>query len=320
MSRSVCGVNANCGKPASESLGGVVAGLAVVRSVLSTQVASAILVLSSSSKRSHRAAAEADALLRAKTVAKTVRAAITLDWLARERYMLVPFVFLFANGRKAISAALKAIQGAEAYIEVFRFLGGGLGGHRNRSQRVQVNSAWRWNSRRNVVANGPGRPSPTGFPSMRTTGCTIWLAAVMKASRAAFASTMVNGRSVKDSPLAATASSTTAREIPLRILLSARRVTTSSSAVTIQAFDDAPSVTKPWASMNQASRAPASRAVCFANTFGSSDIDLMSGRAQRLSARVMIAMPSAAMFSAFVLSWERAVTTIDGAVPGAGKA
>ncbi len=46
----------------------------------------------------------------------------------------------------------------------------------------------------------------------------------------------------------------------------------------------------------------------------------MSGRAQRLSASVMTAMPSAAVFSAFTVSWERAVTTIDGAVGGGGKA
>ena len=35
------------------------------------------------------------------------------------------------------------------------------------------------------VAIRPGAPLPTGRPSMRTTGMTIWLAEVMKASRAA---------------------------------------------------------------------------------------------------------------------------------------
>ena len=39
--RSVCGVNANAGRPGIELLGGVVSGLVVVRSGLSTQVASA---------------------------------------------------------------------------------------------------------------------------------------------------------------------------------------------------------------------------------------------------------------------------------------
>src|SRR5260221_11870749 len=64
--RSVCGVNANGGNPGRELLGGVVAGLAVVRSALSKQGASAILVLGSSSKRSHRGAAERDMLPEAK--------------------------------------------------------------------------------------------------------------------------------------------------------------------------------------------------------------------------------------------------------------
>src|SRR5258708_24892829 len=69
--RSVCGVNANGGNPGRELLGGVVAGLAVVRSALSKQVASAILVLSSSSKRSHRVAAEPGMLPAAQTTRAT---------------------------------------------------------------------------------------------------------------------------------------------------------------------------------------------------------------------------------------------------------
>ena len=79
---------------------------------------------------------------------------------------------------------------------------------------------------------------------------------------------------------------------------SAGRVTTLPSAVTIQAFEDEPSVTSPWASTNQASRAPCSRAACLASTLGSSDTDLMSTRAQRFSGTVMTATPSAAMRSA----------------------
>ncbi len=41
VARSVCGVNANAGRPAMALLAGVVSGLVVVRSALSTQVASA---------------------------------------------------------------------------------------------------------------------------------------------------------------------------------------------------------------------------------------------------------------------------------------
>src|SRR5579871_2355166 len=74
-SRSVCGVNANAGSPGRELLAGVVAGLAVVRSVLSKQTASAILVLRSANRRSHRVAATADMLL----MTKTIRAAKMLD-------------------------------------------------------------------------------------------------------------------------------------------------------------------------------------------------------------------------------------------------
>src|SRR5665213_4388923 len=51
--------------------------------------------------------------------------------------------------------------------------------------RNQAISAWWWYSRRSAVAISPGAPLPTGLPSMLTTGSTIWLAEVMKASRAA---------------------------------------------------------------------------------------------------------------------------------------
>src|SRR5712671_2601615 len=91
-SRSVCGVNANCGSLGRELLGGVVAGLAVVRSALSKQVASAILVLSSSSRRSHRVAAELGVFAEAKAVR-----AIMFNRKTRERYMQVPHVFIFAG-------------------------------------------------------------------------------------------------------------------------------------------------------------------------------------------------------------------------------
>src|SRR5258707_7425885 len=83
-SRSVCGVNANGGNPGRELLGGVVAGLAVVRSALSKQVSSAILLLSRSSKRSHRVAAEPGMF----PEAKTVRAAM-VNRNTRARHMQV---------------------------------------------------------------------------------------------------------------------------------------------------------------------------------------------------------------------------------------
>src|SRR5437899_9390371 len=95
-SRSVCGVNANGGSPGRELLGGVVAGLAVVRSALSKQVASAILALSSSSRRSHRVAAALGVFAEAKTVRATMSSR-----KRRERYMQVSHVFIFA-GRGAI--------------------------------------------------------------------------------------------------------------------------------------------------------------------------------------------------------------------------
>ncbi len=49
------------------------------------------------------------------------------------------------------------------------------------------------------VATGPGLPSPTGLPSMETTGVTAVVAEVRNASRAASASFSENGRSSKAS-------------------------------------------------------------------------------------------------------------------------
>ena len=60
------------------------------------------------------------------------------------------------------------------------------------------------------------------------------------------------------------------------------RVISLPSRLTIQALDEAPSVTWPCASTSQASRAPCSRAACLASTFGSSATDLMSTRCQRM--------------------------------------
>src|SRR5262249_11284166 len=99
-SRSVCGVNANGGSAGSELLGGVVAGFAVVRSVLSKQVGSAIPAWRRFSRRSHRTAAEAAMLPEAKTVRPTMFNTKTI-----ERYIEVPPVFMFAQRREPIRAA-----------------------------------------------------------------------------------------------------------------------------------------------------------------------------------------------------------------------
>jgi threonine dehydratase len=65
----------------------------------------------------------------------------------------------------------------------------------------------------------------------------------------------------------------------------------------IHAFDDPPSVMRPWLSTSHASRAPCSRAACFASTFGNNETDLMSTRFQRMSGTVTTAIPSAATSS-----------------------
>src|SRR6516164_9194753 len=57
--RSVCGIKAKGGKPGKESSGGVVAGLLVVRSELSIQLASVICWPSRPRRSSHRLAAAA---------------------------------------------------------------------------------------------------------------------------------------------------------------------------------------------------------------------------------------------------------------------
>src|SRR6185437_10501102 len=59
VARSVCGVKAKAGRPAIALLAGVVAGLAVVRSLLSTQVASTIWPCNRANNWSHRPAAAA---------------------------------------------------------------------------------------------------------------------------------------------------------------------------------------------------------------------------------------------------------------------
>src|SRR3954468_22485081 len=124
--------------------------------------------------------------------------------------------------------------------------------------------------------NGPGCPSPTGAPSMLITGSTSEVVLVRKASRAIFASSTVKGRSSSRYPSWAIMSSTARRVTPLRIALSAARVTTVASPVTIHAFVEVPSVIRPSPSTCRASKAPASRACCFPSTLGTSAIDLIS--------------------------------------------
>src|SRR5262249_42971837 len=117
-SRSVCGVKAKAGRPGSELLAGVVAALAVVRLVLSTQVASASLLPRSASRRSHRVAAEACML----PAAQTPKAAATPDRMTRERYMQFPQA-VFSFSRDAwlpIRAASRVLQQPNGGVKAAR--------------------------------------------------------------------------------------------------------------------------------------------------------------------------------------------------------
>ena len=89
----------------------------------------------------------------------------------------------------------------------------------------------------------PGAPLPIGLPSMRTTGMTILVAEVMNASRAALASSTVNGRSTSSILSRFSRSISVVRVTPRRMALSTCRVMSRPSRSTIQAFDEAPSVT-----------------------------------------------------------------------------
>ncbi len=95
---------------------------------------------------------------------------------------------------------------------------------------------------------------------------------------------------------------------------------TTPSASTIQALDEAPSVTRPSSSTNQASAAPAWRAACFANTLGSRAMLLMSQRPQRFSGTVTTPMPCPARACAAGQSIGLATITSDGRVGRVGKA
>src|SRR3954465_13942297 len=139
--------------------------------------------------------------------------------------------------------------------------------------------------------NGPGFPSPTGAPSMWVTGSTSEVVLVRKASRAIFASSTVKGRSSNRYPSRVIISSTASRVTPLRIALSAARVTTVESPVTIHAFVEVPSVMRPSPSTCQASKTPASRACCLPKTLATSAIDLISQRFHRMSEMVITPIP-----------------------------
>ena len=80
---------------------------------------------------------------------------------------------------------------------------------------------------------------------MRTTGITVCVAEVMKASRAACASASVNGRSMSCMPSSSISSSNVVRVTPGKISTPNLRVMTAPEASTIQALLEAPSVTKP---------------------------------------------------------------------------
>ena len=138
------------------------------------------------------------------------------------------------------------------------------------------------NACRSAGATVPGRPSPIAAPSMRDDGHgdrggagKEGLAGALRLLRRERPLLEANAKPAARSSMSA------ARVTPCRIASSACRVTRAPSGVTIQALVDAPSVTKPARSTNQASNAPASRADCLASTFGSSCSDLMSGCAQR---------------------------------------
>src|SRR2546423_3721811 len=120
-------------------------------------------------------------------------------------------------------------------------VGGDSGGFRHGAgadlpwnySRFYVRSPCKWNLDRNAVAIDPGAPLPIGLSSMRTTGTTTWLAEVRNASRAPYASSAVNGRSSNSNPSAAMTSSSTPRVIPRKMPLSAGRVITLPSLLTI---------------------------------------------------------------------------------------
>ena len=69
------------------------------------------------------------------------------------------------------------------------------------------------------------------------------------------------------------------------------RVMISPSLVTIHAFDDAPSVTKPSGATSHASSAPRTLASVFASACASNPTDLMSRRAQRMSGTLTMRVP-----------------------------
>ena len=126
---------------------------------------------------------------------------------------------------------------------------------------------------------------------MRTTGMTIFVAEVMKASRAALASSTVK-RPLDQLDILAL------QQIDQRGARDAAQDGVVDlagdeppSRSTIQALEEAPSVTWPLSSTNQASLRPFPRAASLASEAGSSITVLMSQRAQRMSGMVLMAMP-----------------------------
>ena len=84
---------------------------------------------------------------------------------------------------------------------------------------------------------------PIGCPSIRTTGMTPFVAEVRKASRAAFASAIVKRRSMQGMFSRFRRSSSVVRVTPHRISWETGWVISAPWASTIQALEEAPSVT-----------------------------------------------------------------------------
>ena len=182
-------------------------------------------------------------------------------------------------------------------------------------------SAKRWKSRRSALATSPGAPLPTGRPSIRTTGITVWLAEVMKASRAACASATVKARSSSFSLWALNdveqhGAGDAAQDRVVGLAGDQRAVAGDDPGVGGRAFGDGAVACRRTTPRGRPAPAPPA----WRARSAAAQIDLMSTRSQRLSGSVMTAMPSAAIASVLAGSIRAcAVTTIPGRVPARRK-
>ncbi len=122
----------------------------------------------------------------------------------------------------------------------------------------------------------PIAPSPILIPSTLPTGLINAVELVKNASLATLISFKENFFSKTSTPKLLAKVITTSLVTPARISLPNSRVMSTLFESTIQAFDAVPSVIKLLLSYNQASEAFASTALCFANIFASSEVDLIS--------------------------------------------